>query len=103
MGMMKRIMDKTTAPPFVPGSRKTGRLLRLSFCSDIANADDVEDGSLFLLTKAPDVKWGCCLATVRGWVKANDEPWQKIIAATAQTQRVNAQLLVDLDMLRGSC
>ena len=36
MGMTNRIRDRTIAPPFVPGSRKTGRLL----FSDMFNADE---------------------------------------------------------------
>jgi len=49
MGMTKRITDRTTAPPLVPGSRNTGRedccCGCCSFCWDIGRevADDVED------------------------------------------------------------
>lgn len=97
MGMMNRIRDKTTAPPFVPGSRKTGRLLLFS---DIPNADDDDDDADFVLLpismkgRAVKGEESCLVALGTDWtlfiaddVKAATS-WPNMMVAIAQTQRV---------------
>ena len=98
--MTNRIRDKTIAPPLVPGSRKTGRLL----FSDMLNA---EDDSVFVLLplsmKALLEENGenCLALLVADWtlIPAGAKAaasWPKMIVAIAQTHRVN----IDLAMLK---
>ena len=100
MGMTNRIRDKTIAPPFVPGSRKTGRLL----FSDILNAEDDVFVLLPFSTKKllAVVNGENCLAVLEAvWTlvaagaKA-EASWPKMIDAIAQTHKVN----IDLTMLK---
>lgn len=105
MGMMKRIRDKTTAPPFVPGSRKTGRLLELSFFSDILSDDDDADFVLLPFSmKGLAVKGESCLTLlVTEWTLLEDgvkaaASCPRMMAAIAQMQRVK-KLFIDLAMV----
>mmetsp|Transcript_143 Transcript_143/g.247 ORF Transcript_143/g.247 Transcript_143/m.247 type:complete len:106 (+) Transcript_143:1252-1569(+) len=98
MGMTNRIRDKTIAPPLVPGSRKTGRLL----FSDILNAED-DDFVLLPLSKEAllAVNGENCLALLvadRTLIVAGAKAaasWPKMIVAIAHTHRGN----IDLAML----
>ena len=100
MGMTKRIRDKTIAPPFVPGSRKTGRLL----FSDMFNA---EDGFFVLLPFSMKallvvVNGENCLAVLEAvctLIEAGAKAaasWPKMIEAIAHAHREN----IDLTMLK---
>ncbi len=98
MGMTNRIRDRTIAPPLVPGSRNTGRLL----FSDIFSA--VVD---FIVLISFCIK-ALLLAVVNGetllvadWTliadgEKADALWPDIIAAMAHTQMVN----IDLAMIK---
>jgi len=101
MGMTNRIRDRTIAPPFVPGSRKTGRLL----FSDImfnADVDDVDFVLLPLSIKAlllAVVKGvETCLALVADdWTLIADgakaaASWPNMMVAIAHAQMVNIDL-----------
>ncbi len=96
MGMTNRIRDKTIAPPFVPGSRKTGRLL----FSDMLNAEDDDFVLLPFSMKAllVVVNGENCLAVLEAvWalIEAGAKAaasCPKMIEAIAHTHRVNTDL-----------
>ena len=104
MGMTNRIRDSTTAPPFVPGSRKTGRLL----FSDMFNA--VDDAGVDFVLLSLCMKALLLAVMIKGVVvcfvvRTADgakacTPWLLKIVAIAHTQRVTK--IFDLAMVENN-
>lgn len=101
MGMTNRIRDRTIAPPLVPGSRKTGRLLFSDMFSAVVVDLFVLMLSLFcrkallLLAAVVNGETLLLLALIADGAKA-DACWSEIMAAIAHAQRVN----IDLAMIK---
>ena len=102
MGMTNRIRDRTIAPPFVPGSRKTGRLL----FSDIMFNADVDDDDFvllplsikaLLLAVVTKVVENCLALFADDWTLIADganaaASWPNMMVAIAHAQMVNIDL-----------